>query len=80
MMPPPETPSTVPRPWSCSEQPRKHRRPECVLPAQAQSRRPSQTAALGGAWHLWPGQGGKDPRSLYRSWPNPDMPDGPSTA
>ena len=51
-----------------------------MLPAQAQSRRPGQTAALGGTWHLWPRQGEKDPRSLCRSWPNPDMPDGPSTA
>lgn len=44
----PRTPSAVPRPWvSCSEQPRKHRSPECApSPSQSPETRPdSQTAA-----------------------------------
>lgn len=43
----PRAPSAVPKPWGRSEQPCKHRGPECVLPAWARARRPGQ---LAGQW------------------------------
>lgn len=72
----PRTLRAVTQPWvSCSEQPRKHRSPECVLPAQARAQRPGQAARQRPGWHLAPlAQAGQEgTRSLWRSWPNPDM-------
>lgn len=45
---------------------------------RGQARQPD--SGLGGTWHHWPKQGRKGTRSLWRSWPNPDMASSPSTA
>lgn len=69
MMPPLETPRTVPKPWGSLEQSLStqglsvsslHR-----VPGEAKPER--QTVVLVGTWHHWPGQSGKDTRSFFRS-------------
>lgn len=50
-------------------------------PSPSPAARPdSQVVALDGTWHHWPEQSRKDTRSLFKSWPDPDMPNGPPAA